>query len=287
GISAAACTHVREDAPPAPPPAAIERVYPDESEASDAGDMMPVDPMHAHEPDLCFADRIARMGGLSITAEGKDLAMRYMHAESETDSCDGDVDDSAAGCDPIDGEDAVPQPPASRRGCGAPPWGFARSSAITVMLCAFFCVCATAAPLTAAAPGGACAPDHAGLEVGGDAEATTGEPSLLSEAPAAIPPRRHGRHRARQGLHNAPIGLYIPVHPPPPPLYWDAPPSPDYSPDPTTDGEEGEDPSHDDRDFSDFFWSSTNDSNTVSTTSIHGTMIVLRAGTAVPPPTSG
>ncbi|KAK3246060.1 hypothetical protein CYMTET_44389 [Cymbomonas tetramitiformis] len=34
GISAAACTHVREDAPPAPPPAAIEHVYPDESEAA-------------------------------------------------------------------------------------------------------------------------------------------------------------------------------------------------------------------------------------------------------------
>ncbi|KAK3270134.1 hypothetical protein CYMTET_21457 [Cymbomonas tetramitiformis] len=67
GISSAVCTHAREDAPPAPPPAAIEHVYPDESEASDAGDMMPVDPMHAHEPDLCFADRIARMGGLSIT----------------------------------------------------------------------------------------------------------------------------------------------------------------------------------------------------------------------------
>ncbi|KAK3250446.1 hypothetical protein CYMTET_40176 [Cymbomonas tetramitiformis] len=167
GISAAACTHVREDAPQAPPPAAITHVYPDESEASDAGDMMPVDPMHAHEPDLCFADKIARMGGLSITAEGKDFAMRYMHAESETDSCDGDVDDSAAGCDSIDGEDAVPRPTASRPGCGALPWGFARSSAIAVMLCAFFCVCATAAPLTAAAPGEACAPDHTGLEVGG------------------------------------------------------------------------------------------------------------------------
>ncbi|KAK3233516.1 hypothetical protein CYMTET_56202 [Cymbomonas tetramitiformis] len=82
GVSAAACTHVREDAPPAPPPAAIEHVYPDESEASDASDMMPVDPMHAHEPDLCFADKIARMGGLSVTAEGRDFAMRYMHTAS-------------------------------------------------------------------------------------------------------------------------------------------------------------------------------------------------------------
>ncbi|KAK3251597.1 hypothetical protein CYMTET_39064 [Cymbomonas tetramitiformis] len=288
GISAAACTHVREDAPPAPPPTAITHVYPDESEAPDVGDMMPVDPMHAHEPDLCFADRIARMGGLSITAEGRDLAMRYMHAESETGSCDGDADGSAAGYDPIDGEDAVPQPLlASRRGCGAPPWGFGRSSAIAVMVCAFFCVCATAAPISAATLGEACAPDHTGLEVGGAAEATTSEPAFTSAAPAAIPPRRHGRHRARQGLHNAPIGLYIPVHPPPPPLYWDAPPSPDYSPGPTTDEEDGEDPSHDDRDLSDFFCGSTNDSITASTTSIHGTMAVLRAGTAVPPPTSG
>ncbi|KAK3247784.1 hypothetical protein CYMTET_42726 [Cymbomonas tetramitiformis] len=227
------------------------------------------------------------MGGLSITAEGKDLAMRCMHAESETDSCDGDVDGSAAGCDPIDGEDAVPRPPASRQGCGAPPWGFARSSAITVMLCAIFCACATATPLTAAAPGMACAPDHTGLEVGGAAQASTGEPALASATPAAIPPRRHGRHRARQGLLNSPIGPYIPVHPPPPPLYRGAPPSPDYSPGPTTDEEEGENPSHDDRHFSDFFRSSANDSDTASTTSIHGTMTVLRAGTAVPPPTSG
>ncbi|KAK3285566.1 hypothetical protein CYMTET_6839 [Cymbomonas tetramitiformis] len=239
GISAAACTHVREDAPPA----ANTHVYPDESEASDAGDVMPVDPMHAHEPGLCFADRIARMGGLSITAEGKDLAMRYMHAGSETDSCDSDVDGSAAGYDPIDGEDAVPQPPTSRRGCGAPPWGFGRSSAIAVMVCAFFCVCATAAPLSAAALGEACAPDHTGLEVGGAAEATASEPALTSATPAAIPPRRHGRHRARQGLHNAPIGLYVPVHPPPPPSYWGAPPSPDYSPGPTTNEEKGENPS--------------------------------------------
>ncbi|KAK3253148.1 hypothetical protein CYMTET_37576 [Cymbomonas tetramitiformis] len=292
GISAAACTHVREDAPPAPPPAAITHAYPDGSEASDAGDMMPVDSMHAHEPDLCFADKIARMGGLSITAAGKDFAMRYMHAESETDSCDGDADGSAVGYDPIDGEDAVPQPLASRRGCGAPPWGFGRSSAIAVMVCTLFCVCATAAPISAAALGEACAPDHTGLEVGGAAEATTGEPAFTSAAPVAIPPRRHGRHRARRGLHNAPIGLYIPVPtlpvPPASPLYWDAPPSPDYAPGPTTDEEDGEDPSHDDRDLSDFFWSSTNDSITAaSTSSIHGTMTVLRAGTAVPPPTSG
>ncbi|KAK3233859.1 hypothetical protein CYMTET_55876 [Cymbomonas tetramitiformis] len=195
GISAAACTHVREDPPPAPPPAAFEHVYPGESEASDTGDMMPVDPMHAHEPDLCFADKIARMGGLSITAAGKDFAMRCMHAESETDSCDGDVDDSATGCDSIDGEDAVLRPTAFRPGCGTPPWGFARSSAIAVMLCAFFCVCATAAPLTAAAPGEACAPNHTGLEVGGAAETTSNEPAFTFAAPAAIPPHRQARYR--------------------------------------------------------------------------------------------
>ncbi|KAK3253492.1 hypothetical protein CYMTET_37260 [Cymbomonas tetramitiformis] len=225
GISAAACTHVREDPPPAPPPAAITHAYPDESDASDDGVMMPVDPMHAHEPDLCFADKIAQRGGLSITAEGKDLAMRHMHAESETDSCGSDVGvESAAGCDPSDETTAS-----------------APALTSTALACR--------------------------------------EAGLGAAAPAAIPPRRHGRHRARQGLHNAPIGLYIPVHPPPPPLYWDAPPSPDYSPGPTTDEEEGEDPSHDDRDFSDFFCGSANDSNTASTSSIHSTMSVLRAGT--------
>ncbi|KAK3253490.1 hypothetical protein CYMTET_37258 [Cymbomonas tetramitiformis] len=245
------------------------------------------------------ASRIAQTGGLSITAEGKDLAMRYMHAESETDSYDSDVGESAAEYDPTDREDAVPQPAAPCQGCGTPPWGFGRSSAIAVMVCVFFCVCATAAPLSAATLGEACAPDHSGLEVGGAAEATTSAPALTSTAlacheaglgtaaPAAIPPRRHGRHRVRQGLHNAPIGLYIPVHPPPPSLCWDAPPSPDYSPGPTTDEEEGEDPSHDDRDFSNFFCDSTNDSITASATTIYGTMTVLRAGTAMQPPTSG
>ncbi|KAK3281761.1 hypothetical protein CYMTET_10471 [Cymbomonas tetramitiformis] len=299
GISAAACTHVREDARPAPPPAAITHVYPDESDASDDGVVLPVDPMYAHEPDLCFADRIAQMGGLSITAEGKDLAMRYMHAESETDSYDSDVDESAAGCDPADSEDAVRQPPAPRQRCGTPPWGFGRSSAIVVMVCALFCVCATAAPLSAATLDEACAPGRTGLEVGGATEATTStspltftaltccEAGLGTAAPAAVPPRRHGRHRARQGLHNANIGLYVPVHPPPPPLLWDAPPSPDYSPGPTTHEEEGEGPSHGDRDFSDFFCDSTNDSITASATSIYGTMTVMRAGTAVQPPTSG
>ncbi|KAK3234908.1 hypothetical protein CYMTET_54861 [Cymbomonas tetramitiformis] len=47
------------------------------------------------------------MGGLSVTAEGKALAMRYMHAESETGSYSSDVDESAAGCDPADSEDAI------------------------------------------------------------------------------------------------------------------------------------------------------------------------------------
>ncbi|KAK3242515.1 hypothetical protein CYMTET_47803 [Cymbomonas tetramitiformis] len=251
GISAAACTHVREDPPPAPPAAAITHVYPDESEASDDDVMMPVDPMHAHEPDLCFADKIAQMGGLSITAEGKDLAMRYMHAESEAGSYDSDADESAAGCDPADGEGAVRQPPDPRQGCGTPPSGFGRSSAIVVMVCAFFCVCATVAPLSVAALDEACAPDCTGLEVGGVAACCGSDPSDAALAG------------------------------------WSSAISPDYTP--PTSGDEGEDEpaSVGDRQISDFFSGSTNDYDTASATSSYNTVTLLRAGTALPPPTSG
>ncbi|KAK3287681.1 hypothetical protein CYMTET_4817 [Cymbomonas tetramitiformis] len=51
-------------------------------------------------------------------------------------------------------------------------------------------------------------------------------------SPDAIPTRRQGRHRARQGFW-----YRIPTHPLPPPI-WGAPPSPNYSPGPTTDEED-------------------------------------------------
>ncbi|KAK3276904.1 hypothetical protein CYMTET_15055 [Cymbomonas tetramitiformis] len=73
GISAAACTHVREDAPLAGHRRRQSRmiVYPNESDASDDGVVLPVDPMHAHEPDLCFADRNAQMGGSPLRRRAK------------------------------------------------------------------------------------------------------------------------------------------------------------------------------------------------------------------------
>ncbi|KAK3280866.1 hypothetical protein CYMTET_11320 [Cymbomonas tetramitiformis] len=160
------------------------------------------------------------------------------------------------------------------------------------MLCAFFCVCATAAPLTAAAPGEACTPDHTGLEVGGAAETTSNEPAFTFAAPAAIPPQRQTRYRElRQGFHT------LRNVPQPPWLYDDPDPdyvphSPPYPPPPYSSDDEEQSSGdhaavHDDRQNSDSFSGSTNDSITTSTSSIHGTMTVLRAGTAVPPPTSG
>ncbi|KAK3239411.1 hypothetical protein CYMTET_50663 [Cymbomonas tetramitiformis] len=87
GLPSVASTHVREDAPPAPLTVASTRVGSDGSVVSDEGAPLPVDPMLAHEPDLCFADRIARPGGISVT-QGADFALRYMHAGSE-DGSDG------------------------------------------------------------------------------------------------------------------------------------------------------------------------------------------------------
>ncbi|KAK3259268.1 hypothetical protein CYMTET_31727 [Cymbomonas tetramitiformis] len=155
--SSFASTHVREDAPPAPLTVADTHVDSGESVVSDEGAPLPVDPMHAHEPDLCFADRIAQLDGLSVTQEGVGFALRCMHAGSEDGSDGIDADEYADEDAPAD-DMASPKMPSHvlPSGCGKPPIGLGRSSAITLFLCAFFCVCSTAAPLSAAAFGGAC-----------------------------------------------------------------------------------------------------------------------------------
>ncbi|KAK3244847.1 hypothetical protein CYMTET_45559, partial [Cymbomonas tetramitiformis] len=91
-------------------------------------------------------------GGLSITAEGRELAMRYMNTESETDPYDSDADESATECEPAD-----------------------------------------ATPIDEA-----CAPDFAGLEVGGVAVCDGSDPSgaALTGWSSAIA-RLHSTHFRR------------------------------------------------------------------------------------------
>ncbi|KAK3239783.1 hypothetical protein CYMTET_50313 [Cymbomonas tetramitiformis] len=100
------------------------------------------------------------------------------------------------------------------------------------------------------------------------------DPGELS--PDAIPPRRQGRHRARQGF-------WIPTHPPPPPIE-DAPPSPDYSPGSTTDEEDETSTDNFETDDSSFW--SMNDSPTAPQPQSFNTMTLLRANRAMPPSTS-
>ncbi|KAK3253649.1 hypothetical protein CYMTET_37109 [Cymbomonas tetramitiformis] len=176
-------------------------------------------------------------------------------------------------------------------GCGKPPLGFGRSSAITLFMCAFFfCVYATAALLSAAAFGGAGMDEVPGLTVGGaaptspetssltDAIATRNDGGFGAVSPDAIPPRRHGRHRARQGRWHP-----VPVFPPPPRLD-NSPPLPDYSPGPTDDKAEA---SIDDRGGVSSSFCSTNDYTPTTPLQFGSTLTVLGAGTAVKQPTSG
>ncbi|KAK3284128.1 hypothetical protein CYMTET_8207 [Cymbomonas tetramitiformis] len=117
------------------------------------------------------SDKIAQLGGLSVTAEGKDMAMRYMHAGSETGSYDSDVDESAAECDPADA-------PLSAAALGK----------------------ACAPGYTGLAVGGA-AETTTGTSLLTPTTMTCDGARLGAAAPAATPPRRRSRYRAQQGLH--------------------------------------------------------------------------------------
>ncbi|KAK3253650.1 hypothetical protein CYMTET_37110 [Cymbomonas tetramitiformis] len=64
GMPSFASTHVREDAPPAPLMANTHVGGSGESDVSDEGAPLPVDPLHEHEPGLIARDKIARLGGL-------------------------------------------------------------------------------------------------------------------------------------------------------------------------------------------------------------------------------
>ncbi|KAK3238283.1 hypothetical protein CYMTET_19894 [Cymbomonas tetramitiformis] len=123
------------------------------------------------------ADKIARPGGISITQEGADFALRYMHAGSDDGS-----DNSGAG-EYADGV-ATASPGIPSRvhsgGCGKPTLGFGRFSANALFMCALFCAYATAAPLSATAFGGAGMDELPCLAVGGAAPASPKTPSLAA-----------------------------------------------------------------------------------------------------------
>ncbi|KAK3256445.1 hypothetical protein CYMTET_34421 [Cymbomonas tetramitiformis] len=107
-----------------------------------AATLYPANALHAHEPDLTFADKIVQLGGLSVTAEGRNIALNHVHVETDADDDeDGSDEDSAAedgGAPPAE----YSCPPA--RGRGKPPLGLGRSAAISSLVCALLCVRATA-----------------------------------------------------------------------------------------------------------------------------------------------
>ncbi|KAK3264757.1 hypothetical protein CYMTET_26525 [Cymbomonas tetramitiformis] len=117
-----------------------------------ADQLYPVSALHAHEPDLTFADMISQLGGLSVTAEGRAFALNHLHVETDAEDDGGGSVDSYMTEDNGTTPGEYSCPPA--RGCGKPPLGLGCSAAISLLMCALLCVCATAAPVTAAAFGG-------------------------------------------------------------------------------------------------------------------------------------
>ncbi|KAK3232929.1 hypothetical protein CYMTET_56746 [Cymbomonas tetramitiformis] len=149
-----------------------------QSVVSDEDTPRPVDPLHAHEPDMCFADRIAQMGGFSITSEGHQFSLNHMHVEAD-DVRDDVINGDDAGCATAHRRgsvrwrrgiaDDVARLCACAQECGKPPMGFGRSSAIALLVCAFSFVFTppSAAPLPVAAVGSVNIDGHAAPPVGG------------------------------------------------------------------------------------------------------------------------
>ncbi|KAK3260382.1 hypothetical protein CYMTET_30664 [Cymbomonas tetramitiformis] len=181
GVASFTSVRLHEDAPPAPPPAAITYVGSTQSDC-------------------------VRLGELSITDEGRKFAPNYIHVEADDVCDDEDAEYSDDGDTSVDGEASLTVSPCvPTQGCGRPPMGLGRSSAIALLVCAFCCVCATAAPLPVAMFGGASIDGHTDPTVGGagsvgtmatmDSALTPTTPSIddmnfgvLSSD--AIPPRR-------------------------------------------------------------------------------------------------
>ncbi|KAK3233906.1 hypothetical protein CYMTET_55821 [Cymbomonas tetramitiformis] len=241
---------------------------------------------------MTCASQTRLFGSVGSRSHKRELifALRYMHAGLEDGSDDNNADKYADEEAPAD-EMASPEMPsyAHPSGCEKPSLGYGRSFGnCFIPVCILLCLRHRRSALRWAF-GGASMDEVPGLAVGGAALASP-ETSCLATAtatwnddgfgtmsPAAIPPRRHGRHRARQGT-----GHPVPVFPPPPGLD-DPPPSPDYSPGPTDDEAKA---SIDERGGASSSFCSTNDSTLTTTLHFGSTLTVLRAGTTVHPPTS-
>ncbi|KAK3258682.1 hypothetical protein CYMTET_32282 [Cymbomonas tetramitiformis] len=64
----------------APPPTTVALVDAAPSAVSDVDRLCPMSALHAHEPDLAYADRIAQLGGLSVTAKGRACSLNHVTA---------------------------------------------------------------------------------------------------------------------------------------------------------------------------------------------------------------
>ncbi|KAK3251948.1 hypothetical protein CYMTET_38740 [Cymbomonas tetramitiformis] len=100
------------------------------SVVSDDDTPRPVSALHAHEPDLHFADRIAQLGGLLIADEGRQPALTHMHAETDGERAEVDNGDDA---DYSDDEDASFDDETSPTACPYVPAQF--------VLCFILCLC--------------------------------------------------------------------------------------------------------------------------------------------------
>ncbi|KAK3249000.1 hypothetical protein CYMTET_41559 [Cymbomonas tetramitiformis] len=149
-----------------------------------------------HFDNQTFADIIAR-GPLAVQHEELHLKHAWM--------IDDDVDNNNllhdSGSDEEDASEAVADARRSVVPChgvcrgGALPPSF-RTALIHICIAALFCLCATAAPLTGQALGGA------PMDSFGDMPADTGSDAV----PAAIPPRKQIRYRqTRQGFERNPV----------------------------------------------------------------------------------
>ncbi|KAK3275001.1 hypothetical protein CYMTET_16852 [Cymbomonas tetramitiformis] len=155
---------------------------------------------------------------------------------TDSDSVSGDCA-SLLGDEP-DQPGSVVSPGRSAVGCGKMPASQRHSFLISLMVCALFCFCATAAPATGQPFGGVGAPiGGAGLDCALTSPATAidtfNNAPVATDGdaqPAAIPPRQARRYQYnRQGFVLRHGALHIPPELEDPDL---VPPSPPYSPDP-------------------------------------------------------
>ncbi|KAK3235992.1 hypothetical protein CYMTET_53841 [Cymbomonas tetramitiformis] len=104
-------------------------------------------PLQPYEPETSFMDKVATMGGFTLSAPDPDppLALHRMGSAVSVGAGTGDESDD---------DDGVLPSPQPAIGCGRPPIGFGRSALTSLLVCTLFILGATAVPLTAATLGG-------------------------------------------------------------------------------------------------------------------------------------